>query len=415
MIADKYNRINIDKLPKELATELEEIKTGTENFSDEDLIEVYKDNFNDLFKIIENKHPEALKAKKKLIKPVKVKIKKPASAKKKLVKKAESKKVLKKSSDGEGRGFSGYEKGKKITQSDVFDLKVGDIILAESDDKTIKNAYIVKKAATKEKPKVEINYIKEPKQKDDIVWWANIMAASNFYFAKKQSDKKVKLDKITIFWAEGDNSQYDKFPKDYKTWEDAHKAIIPIYEDTIKDDFGGYNKTKFKVVFKDGEDYEGRLDVSEKEDNPTQTSNVIGQHIKDFLDYQLSEKSQTSESSKSEIKEWLNKYDLGLEKESASTDCDDAIETIKEIEKKKADAAKKRAEAPKKKASTAAEEKQVKTIASLLKTKDFKTSKENATNFANDLVAVYKKYNLKSIAEKLQKDIDDLIKEKYKS
>ena len=86
MLIDKYNRIIIDKLPANIATEIKQIADDTENFTDDELVEIYKDNFNDLFKIIESKHPEALKAKKKLVKK--------ASEKKKIVKKAEPKKKL---------------------------------------------------------------------------------------------------------------------------------------------------------------------------------------------------------------------------------------------------------------------------------------------------------------------------------
>jgi hypothetical protein len=97
--------------------------------------------------------------------------------------------------------------------------------------------------------------------------------------------EKVKIKEVTIHWAEGDNSNYDEFPKTYETLEKANKAIIPIYEDIIKDGFGGYNKVKFTILFEDNETYEGRLEVCEKYDNPTKTENVIGKHIEDFLVY----------------------------------------------------------------------------------------------------------------------------------
>lgn len=96
---DKYNRILIDKLPKELANELEDIKASTENFSDEEIIAIEQDNFDAIFKGIQDKYPEALKAKKKLIKPGKAKITKKAEPKKKIVKKDEAKKKLKKVSE----------------------------------------------------------------------------------------------------------------------------------------------------------------------------------------------------------------------------------------------------------------------------------------------------------------------------
>lgn len=195
MIHDKYNRIIIEKLPKDIAKEVKQIADDTENFGDDELVEIYSENFNELFKVIETNYPEALKPKKKLVKSGKIKVVKKEEPKQKLFKKEESKKVLKKKSN---------------------------------------------------------------------------------------------------------------------------------------------------------------------------------------------------------------------------IDCDDAIETLSEIEKKKEQAAKKRAEAPKKKVSTAAKEKQIKTITSVFKTKAFKADKKQAQSFAKDLVAVYKKHGLATIAEQLQKDIDELIQTKYK-
>lgn len=87
MLIDKYNRLLLDKLPTEITTELEQIKTDTDNFSDEELIDIYRDNFNDLFEIIKTKYPEALKAKKKLVVKTKGKLVKKAEPKRKLVKK----------------------------------------------------------------------------------------------------------------------------------------------------------------------------------------------------------------------------------------------------------------------------------------------------------------------------------------
>ena len=150
--------------------------------------------------------------------------------------------------------------------------------------------------------------------KEDVKDFLEVPKGKTPKIVKVEPKGKVKVKEILIHWAEGDNSKYDKFPKTYKTWEAANKAIIPVYEDYAKDDYGGYNKVKFTVTFEDGENYDGRLDVSTREDNPTKTHNVIGQHIKYYLDYQLSEKSRTSEANKKEIIEWLEKYDLGLEK-----------------------------------------------------------------------------------------------------
>jgi len=133
---------------------------------------------------------------------------------------------------------------------------------------------------------------------------------------KSKSKGKVMLKSITIHWAEGDNSNYPKFPQTYDSWSEANdRAVKPVYADIKKSD-GGYNKVKFTVNWEDGEEYEGRLDVCEKTDNPTETHNVIGKHIWDYLNFLLrtpENKGGSPESMKKEIRDHLANYDLGRE------------------------------------------------------------------------------------------------------
>lgn len=291
MLIDKYNRILIDKLPTNIASEVNQIAADTDNFSDEELVEIYKDNFNDLFKIIESKHPEALKAKKKLVKKAseKKKIVKKAEPKKKLVKKAESKKkIVKKSAEPIGP-----------TGADI-DLSM---------------------LAGKE---IEV-YV--------------------------QGNKAPKLFKIK----------------------------------TAKVDDIKYSKREVHIQTTDNGEFEFSLSKLEAflEGNEIRTTHD-GPPVVIIL------------------------------KNASEIDCETAIAEIKAIHAKREAAAAKRAEAPKKKVTTAAREKQIKTIASVFKTKEFKADKTNAQGFAKDLVAVYSKYGLKSMAEQLEKDIQELIDTKYK-
>lgn len=132
--------------------------------------------------------------------------------------------------------------------------------------------------------------------------------------SKKSSEKKdgiVKVKSITILWAEGNQSNYPKFPQSYKTWKEANDVVKKIYDDFSESEGEGYNKAKFQIKWEDGEDYEGRLDVSEKEDNPYKSNNVIGEHVRDWLTYLMSE-PKTSNEDKQEIMDFLAKYDLGL-------------------------------------------------------------------------------------------------------
>jgi hypothetical protein len=97
-------------------------------------------------------------------------------------------------------------------------------------------------------------------------------------------NKQIEVKEILIHWAEGKTANYDKFPKAYASFEEVNNALIPIYEDSLEFD-GGYNKVKFTATFQDGETYEGRLDICEKEDNPIKSKNVIGEHIYNYLSF----------------------------------------------------------------------------------------------------------------------------------
>jgi len=80
----KYSRIDFSKLPDSLKSELEVIKEGTEDFSDDDLIDVFQDNFDTAYGMVEEKYPDALKkgkTLKKVVKPSVKRIKKVAKPK----------------------------------------------------------------------------------------------------------------------------------------------------------------------------------------------------------------------------------------------------------------------------------------------------------------------------------------------
>lgn len=149
-------------------------------------------------------------------------------------------------------------------------------------------------------------------------------------------DGKIKMVSIELYSPEGSFDVVKKFPQTHTTWSGASDALLPVLNDLIKDGSGGYNKVNFKVIWSDrlGE-YEGRLDISEKEDNPAESKNVVGQHIYDWL-YWLAtnpESKETDESRK-EILEQLEKYDLGTIVKKGSTSKKE--ETPKSEEKKEA-------------------------------------------------------------------------------
>jgi len=143
----------------------------------------------------------------------------------------------------------------------------------------------------------------------------------------KKSSGMIKIKKITILWAEGDQSKYPEFPQSYTTWKAANDVIKIVYDDFAELDAGGYSKVKFQLEWEDGEDYEGRLDVSEKEDNPYKSSNVIGQHVADFLTYLATD--ENSKYDKVEVLDFLAKYDLGLEKKQSAKPAETKKEEVK--------------------------------------------------------------------------------------
>jgi hypothetical protein len=122
-----------------------------------------------------------------------------------------------------------------------------------------------------------------------------------------KDDEKIKLKAITIHWAEGDNSKYDKFPQSYSSYVATNNALVPIYEDIMSDGLGGYNKVKFTLLFEDGETYEGKLYISETHDNPTLTDNLIGEHIKAHLNWVIEKETIPNTT---EVKNFLNQYSL---------------------------------------------------------------------------------------------------------
>jgi hypothetical protein len=77
----------------------------------------------------------------------------------------------------------------------------------------------------------------------------------------------------------------------------------------------GYDKASFTIHFEDGAVYNGRLDISRKTDNPTTTSNVIGEHVYEHLDNYINNPEATfiSQKQKDELKVWAN-YDFGVGK-----------------------------------------------------------------------------------------------------
>ena len=76
---DRFARLDLSKLPKSYKDEFDEMSNNTYGFTDEDLNDVFSENFKDLYDLVEKKYPEAISTggTVKKVKPAKVKVIKP--------------------------------------------------------------------------------------------------------------------------------------------------------------------------------------------------------------------------------------------------------------------------------------------------------------------------------------------------
>ncbi len=58
---ERYARINLSSLPEDYQKEFKTIQESTENFSDDDLIGVFQENFDDLYNLVETRYSGAIK------------------------------------------------------------------------------------------------------------------------------------------------------------------------------------------------------------------------------------------------------------------------------------------------------------------------------------------------------------------
>ena len=127
----------------------------------------------------------------------------------------------------------------------------------------------------------------------------------------KNTLNKIKAKKIIINWFEGYEEDEPDKPRYYISYKRAHNRVLYLFNKEIK--LNGSikgRKVSFTIIFEDGEKYDGRLYLSPQEDDPRKTSNIFKQHITQYLNYLLNS-TKTEDKDKDEIKEFLNKYDLG--------------------------------------------------------------------------------------------------------
>jgi hypothetical protein len=81
---ERFARLDANDLPEDIKKQFQVIYEQTDAFGDEDLNEVFAKNFDDLYALVEQKHPGAIRKGQKItkVKPAKVKVVKPAKARK---------------------------------------------------------------------------------------------------------------------------------------------------------------------------------------------------------------------------------------------------------------------------------------------------------------------------------------------
>lgn len=151
--------------------------------------------------------------------------------------------------------------------------------------------------------------VKLPKLYSALTFAAN-KTFDEYGFFNTDKEDRIKVKSITIDGLEGKTSIVSKFPKTFSSFKEAHNSLLPLWEDAVKEDTGF--KGKFKVVFEDGNEYAGNLYISAIEDNLDLAfnKNVIGQHVKEVIEYELNADDVTADQ-KEEYKKWLQ-YDWGF-------------------------------------------------------------------------------------------------------
>ena len=118
---------------------------------------------------------------------------------------------------------------------------------------------------------------------------------------------KIKAKKVVINWKEGTVPK-GAYPMTFKSIREANKQILRNSGDAPKS--GGYDKHSFTIFWDDGETYQGRLDV--KHPSQPNADLSIGRHVKEWIEYGMSDRSGASAEEKKEYKDYLEKYDLEL-------------------------------------------------------------------------------------------------------
>jgi hypothetical protein len=121
--------------------------------------------------------------------------------------------------------------------------------------------------------------------------------------------QKIPIESVTINWKEG-KQNYEKYPMTFKSVAEANKKILSNSFDAPAS--GGYDKHSFTINWKDGNVYEGRMDVK----HPSQENADLDmkKHVEDFANYIIkkpkTEFPRYSKEDRKYARDLLKKYSL---------------------------------------------------------------------------------------------------------
>jgi len=122
----------------------------------------------------------------------------------------------------------------------------------------------------------------------------------------KQAEK-IKVKEVQILWKEGLTEELKQYPKSFKTIKEANKQILENSKTAPKG--GAYDKHGFKIIWTDGNEYEGRMDV--KHTSEPNNDLDIGTHVRGFAeDIIKSDFKWVTAKDKKGAKELLDRYEL---------------------------------------------------------------------------------------------------------
>jgi len=117
---------------------------------------------------------------------------------------------------------------------------------------------------------------------------------------------KIPIKKIELLWKEGTIDNY-KYPRIFRSMKEFNRELVRNSFNAPKS--GGYDKHGFKITWKDGNTYTGRIDVHHPESEYYSRDDVdVKHHMTSWLKYKIKNSDDLQE--KKELAEFINKYSL---------------------------------------------------------------------------------------------------------